>query len=77
MGYSLWCGYSRCIRIKDSTPTAHSLCKYTWKVVVCMVLTGKRCLEPDIWPENPWISQEHGEYDKNNMGYEGKLSAKG
>lgn len=26
-----------------------NLCKYTWEVVVCIVLTGKRRLRPDIW----------------------------
>ena len=32
---------------------ARSLCKYTWEVVACMVLTGKGRPGPDIWPETP------------------------
>ena len=34
-------------------PAAQSLCKYTWEVVACIVLTGKGGLGPDIWPETP------------------------
>lgn len=50
-GYTLWRGHYRRLEIKDSTPAACSLCKYIWKVILCMVLTGKRCLRPDIWSE--------------------------
>ena len=49
MGWSLWPGYCRCLRIKNLTPAGGSLCKYIWKVVVCMVLTGKKRVGPDIW----------------------------
>ncbi len=47
-GYFLWRGHCCRIEIKDSTPTACSLCEYTWEVVACMVLTGKGRLGPDI-----------------------------
>ncbi len=50
-GHPLWRGYRRCSGIKDLTPAAHSLCEYTWEVVICMVLTGEGRLGPDIWPE--------------------------
>ena len=51
--YFLWHEYCCYSGIKDSIPTALNLCKYTWKVVVCMVLTGKGRIGPDIWPETP------------------------
>ena len=51
--YSLWHGYCRQLGIKDSILAARSLCKYTWEVVACMVLTGKGRPRPDIWPETP------------------------
>lgn len=34
-------------------PASRSLCKYTWKLDIYMVLTGKGCLEPSIWPKTP------------------------
>ena len=52
-GDSLCCGYCCHLGIKDSIPAARSPYKYTWEVVACMVLTGKRRLGPDIWPETP------------------------
>ena len=52
-GYSLWRGHRRCSGIKNSIPAAQSLCKYTWEVVACMVLTDKERLGPDMWPETP------------------------
>ena len=53
ISYLLWRKYHCYLRIKDLTPNARSLCKYTWKVVVYIVLTGKRHLGPDFWPETP------------------------
>ncbi len=53
MGHLLWRGYRYCSGIKDLIPATCSLCEYTWEVVVCMVLTGKGRLGPDIWPETP------------------------
>ena len=52
-GLSLWRAHSRCLKIKDLTPTGRSLCEYTWEVVDCMILTSKGRLGPDIWPETP------------------------
>ena len=52
-GYSLWRGHRRCSGIKNSIPAACSLCKYTWEVVACMVLTSKGRPGPNIWPETP------------------------
>ena len=52
-GHSLWRIYRRRLGIKDSIPAGRSLYKYTWGIVVYMVLTGKRRLGPDIWPETP------------------------
>ena len=51
MGYSLWRGYCCCTGIKDSTFCVRNLCKHTWKVMVCIVLTGKGRLRPGIWPK--------------------------
>lgn len=48
-GYFLWRGYCHYSGIKNSIPGIQNLCKYTWEVVLCMVLTGKRLLEPNIW----------------------------
>ncbi len=53
IGHSLWHKYCRRLEIKDSTPAARSLCKYTWEVVIYMVLTGEGRLGPDIWLETP------------------------
>ena len=50
-GNSLWRGHRRRAGIKDSTSAACSLCKVTWEVMICMVLTGEGRLGPDIWPE--------------------------
>lgn len=49
--YALWQGHCWHVGIKNSTPTAHSLCKYTWEVILYMVFIGKNCLRPDIQPE--------------------------
>lgn len=29
----------------------NNLCKYIQKIILYMILTGKRYLEPDIWPK--------------------------
>ena len=50
-GYSLWRGYCCYSGIKDSIPAACSLCKYTWEVIVYMLLTCKGRPGPDIWPK--------------------------
>ena len=50
-GYVLWCRHCCCTWIKSLTSAAHSLCNYIWKVIAYMVLTSKRRLGPDIWPE--------------------------
>lgn len=49
--FVLWRGHCRYLRIKDLTLTARSLRKYAWKVILCKVLTERRCLGPDIWLE--------------------------
>ena len=49
--HSLWRKYCRYLGIKDSIIAGCSLCKYTWEVVICRVLTSKEYLGPDIWPE--------------------------
>ena len=53
IGDLLWRGYYCHSRIKNLTSAACSLYEYTWEVVVCMVLTGKRRLGLDIWPATP------------------------
>ena len=52
-GDSVW--HEHCCRlgIKDSTFTGYNLCKYTWEIVVYMVLTGKERLWSDIWLKTP------------------------
>lgn len=47
-GYSLWRRHCHYICIKNSTSAARSLCKYTKKVVLCMVLTGEGRFGLDI-----------------------------
>lgn len=37
--------------IKDLTFATCNLCKHIRKIVVYIVLTGKRCLGPNIWPK--------------------------
>ncbi len=37
--------------IKDSLPKQTSLCEYTRKNVAYMVMIGKRCSGPNIWPK--------------------------
>lgn len=49
----LWQGVYCHIGIKDSLPKKVTLCKYTWEVVICIVMTGERCSGPNIWPETP------------------------
>ncbi len=51
IGHLLWRRYCRCLGIKDSIFAAHNLYKYTWRIVVYMVLTGEGRLGPDIWSE--------------------------
>ena len=51
MGNSLWRGHRCYAGIKDSTFAARSIGKHTWKVMICMILTGEGRLGPDIWPE--------------------------
>ena len=53
INYLLWHKYYRHSKIKDSIPTAHSLYKHTWVIVVYIVLTGKKSSGPDIWPKTP------------------------
>ena len=53
MDNSLWRRHRCCASIKDSTFAARNLCKYTWEVMICMVLIGKGRLGPDIWTETP------------------------
>ena len=38
----------RRMKIKDFLPKQTNFCKYTWKVVACMVITGERRLDPNI-----------------------------
>lgn len=49
-GHLLYYRYCYCLRIKDLTLAACSLYGYTKLIVVCMILTNKERLEPDIWP---------------------------
>ena len=51
VGEFLWRDVCRRMGIKDSMPEQASFCKYTWEVVVYMVITGKGRLGPDIWPK--------------------------
>ncbi len=50
-GYTLLRGHWGYPEIKDLTSAAYSLCKYTWEVILCMVLIDDGRLGPDIWPE--------------------------
>lgn len=47
-GFTLWYRYYQYSRIKDLTAAACILSKYIWKVIWCIVLTGKRRLGLDI-----------------------------
>lgn len=41
------------MRIKDFLLAQVGLYKYTWKVVVCIVIIDKGQVDLDIWPETP------------------------
>lgn len=47
-GYFLRHEYCHYLKIKVLISVSQNLCKYTWKIVICMVLTSKRYLGPDI-----------------------------
>ena len=51
ISHSLWHKHCYRLGIKDLTPASCSLCKYTWEIVFCIVLTGKKRLGPDKWPK--------------------------
>lgn len=46
-----WRRHCRRLKIQDLIFAGYSLCKYTWEVVIYMVLTDKERLGSDIWPE--------------------------
>ena len=48
MGYVLRCEHCWYSEIKNLTPAICNLCKYIWKVILCMVLTSNGCLDSDI-----------------------------
>ena len=50
-GNSLWRKHHCCAGIKDSTSAAQSLYKYTWQIMIYMILTGEGRLRPNIWPK--------------------------
>lgn len=50
-GFTMWRKHCRQSRIKDSIPAAHSLSKFTQKIIVYIVLTGKERLGLNIWLE--------------------------
>ena len=76
LGYSLWHRHCCCLRIKNLIPAAQSLCKYTWEVVACMVLTGKRRLKPNIWPETPEQAKSTEDIMKSIWGKEAHWQCK-
>lgn len=45
----LWRGICCGMDIKDFLPKQTSLSEYIWEVVVCIMITGKGHLDPDIW----------------------------
>lgn len=49
--YVLWRQHCWSLRIKDLILVIYSLYKYTQKVILYMVLTDKKCLEPNIQPK--------------------------
>lgn len=49
--YALWHNHCHCLEIRHPISQACTLCKYTCKVILCMVLISERHLGPDIWPE--------------------------
>lgn len=50
-GFGLWYGHHRVSERKNSILAICSLSKYTWEIILYIVLTGKRRWGPDIWPE--------------------------
>ena len=48
LGEFLWYSICCCMGIKDSSPKQASFCKYTWEVVIYMVITGEGRSGPDI-----------------------------
>ena len=61
VGKFLWHGICRHMGIKDFLPEQASFCEYTWEVVACMMITGKRYSGLDIWPET--LNQDTGTKD--------------
>lgn len=55
--YALWCEHCWRYKIKDIILTTWNVYKYTWEVILYIVLTGKRCSVPDIWPESLYESE--------------------
>lgn len=53
MGYVLQRRHCRFLEISDSILTAYKLYKYTWKIVVYIVLIGKERLGLNIWLKIP------------------------
>ncbi len=51
VGEFLWRDICRHMGIKDSSPEKASLCKYTWEIVACMMITDEWHSGPDIWPK--------------------------
>ena len=49
----LTCGICRHMNIKDFLPEQGSFYEYTWNIIACMLIIGKRRLALNIWPETP------------------------
>lgn len=39
--------------IRESLSKQTNLYEYTQEIIICMVITGKECSVPDIWPDTP------------------------
>ena len=75
IGHYLWYRHYCFLRIKNSIPADCNLCKYTWEVVVCMVLIGKRFMARYV-AKNLSVSRKHGKHNEKNVEHRGNITTK-
>lgn len=54
ISHPLWHGYHHYLGIKYSRFAACNLCKYILVIFICIIVTGKERLEPDIKPKTSY-----------------------
>lgn len=67
MIYLLLFKYYHCTKVKHLVFAKYNLCEYIEKIVVCMIITEVRRIEPDIWLEPTDHVENTKKYDENEM----------